>query len=54
MDGQPPSPERSPTITRMVTHHPEDGHPPSKIFQKEVYYRLGIWHLDSTHKIKVG
>ena len=28
----------SPTNLRMVTH------------QKEVYYRLGIWHLDLTHK----
>ena len=30
----------------MVTHHPKDGHPPSKINQKEEYYRLEIWHLD--------
>ena len=36
----------------MVNHHPEDGHPPSKIYQKELYYRLEIWHLDLTHKIK--
>ena len=34
------------TITRVVIHHPKDGHPPSKIHQKELYYRLGIWHLD--------
>ena len=31
-----------------------DGHPPYKIYQKEVYYRCGIWHLDLTHKIKTG
>ena len=44
----------SATIPRMVTHHPKDGHPPSKIkiYQTEVYYRLGIWHLDLIHKIK--
>ena len=38
----------------MVTHHPKDGHPPSKIeiYQNEMYYRLGIWHLDLIHKIK--
>ena len=30
------------TITRMVTHHPKDGHPPTKIYQKEEYNRLGI------------
>ena len=36
-----------------------DGQPPSlgwsfiiEIHQKEVYYRLEIWHLDLTHKIK--
>ena len=38
----------------MVTHHPKDGHPPFKIYQKEVYYRLEIWHLALTHKIKPG
>ena len=37
---------------RMVTRHPKDGHPPSKTYQKEVYYRLEIWHMDLTHKIK--
>ena len=38
----------------MVTYHPKDGHPPSKIkiYQNEVYYRHGIWHLDLLHKIK--
>ena len=44
----------------MVTHHPKDGNPPFKIYQKEVYYfyqkevyyRLEILHLDLTHKIK--
>ena len=30
----------------------KDGHPPSKTYQKEVYYRLEIWHMDLTHKIK--
>ena len=31
-----------------------DGHSPSKIYQKELYYKLEIWHLDLTHKIKTG
>ena len=35
----------SPTIPKMVTHQPKDGY-----CQKEVYSRLGIWHLDLTHK----
>ena len=52
MDGQPPSPGWSATIQRMVTHHPMDGHPPSKIYQKEVCYRLEIWHKDLTQNIK--
>ena len=34
------------TILRMVTHHAKDGHQPSKIYQKEEYYRLEIWHPD--------
>ena len=34
-----------------------DGEPPSlgwsfKIHQKEAYYKLKIWHMDLTHKIK--
>ena len=29
-----------------------DGHPPSKIFQREMYYRLEIWHRDLYHKIE--
>ena len=33
------------SIPRVVTHHPKDGHSPSKIYQMEVYYRLGIWQL---------
>ena len=36
----------------MVTHHPEEGHPHSKIYQNKLYYRLAIWHLDLAHKIK--
>ena len=36
----------------MVSHDCKDGQSPSKIYQKEVYNRLGIWHLDLTHKIK--
>ena len=36
----------------MVTHHSKDGHPPSKIYQKEEYYRLEIWHQDLTQKIR--
>ena len=33
----------------MVTHYSKDGHPPSKIYQKEEYYRLEIWHPDLNH-----
>ena len=40
MDGHLPSLGWSLTNQRMVT------------YQKEVYYRLGIWHLDFTHKTK--
>ena len=40
------------TIIRMITQHPKNGHPPSKIYHKEVYYSLWIWHVDLTHKIK--
>ena len=36
----------------MVTHHLKDGQPPFKIYQKEVYYRIEIWHMDLTHKNK--
>ena len=36
----------------MVSHNPQDGHPPFKIYKKEVYYRLEIWHLNFTYKIK--
>ena len=39
-NGQLPSLGWSPTNPRMVTLH------------KEVYYRLGIWHLDLPHKTK--
>ena len=35
----------------MVSHHPQ-GHPKSKIYQKELYYRLNICQLDFAHKIK--
>ena len=54
----------SQTIPRMVTHQPKDGHPPEGsmlqtqnldppvTYQKDVYYRLGIWKLDLTHKIR--
>ena len=52
MDGQPPSPEWPATIPGMVTHHPKDGHPPSKIYQKEVFYRLTILHIYITYTIK--
>ena len=27
---------------------------PTKIYQNEVYYRLGIWNIDLTHKIKTS
>ena len=30
----------------------EQEEPPTKIYQKEVYYGLEIWHRDLTHKIK--
>ena len=40
MDGCQPSLRWSTTKQRMVTH------------QKEVYYRLEIWHFDLTHKTK--
>ena len=36
----------------MVSHHPKDSHPPFKIYQKEVNYRLEIWHRYLTHKIE--
>ena len=39
------------TTKLTVTHHPKDGHPPSKIYQKEE--RLGIWYLDLTHKSRL-
>ena len=42
MDGHLPSLGWSPTNPRMVTH------------QKEVYYKLGIWHLDLNQKLKPG
>ena len=42
----------SATIPRMVTHHSKGAHPLSKIYQKELCYRLEIWHLDFTQKIK--
>ena len=30
----------------------EEEEPPTKIYQKEVYYGLEIWHQDLTHKIE--
>ena len=42
MDGHLPSLGWSPTNPRMVTH------------QKEVYYIVGIWHLEFTHKSKAS
>jgi len=36
----------------MVTHYPKNVHSPSKIYQKEMNYKLGIQHFDLTHKIK--
>ena len=33
----------------MVPHHPKDGHPSFKIYQKEEYYKLGIWYLAKCH-----
>ena len=43
-----------PLPTRMVTHHNIDGPSFSKIYQKELYYKLGIWHLNLTHKNKTS
>ena len=43
MDGDIPSLRGSPTNPRMVTNQPKDGP-----LNKEVYYRLGIWHLHIT------
>ena len=37
----------SPTTPRMVTHTPW-----MVTYWKKIYYRLGIWHLDLTHKTK--
>ena len=37
------------TNPRMVTHHTN---PRMVTHLKEVYTKLGIWHLDLTHKIK--
>ena len=31
----------------------EQEEPPTKIYQKEVYYGLEIWHRDLTHEIKI-
>ena len=42
MDGPLPSLGWSPTNPRMVT------------LQKEVYYIVGIWHLEFTHKSKAS
>ena len=36
----------------MVSHHPKDGHPQSKIYKKVLYYRIGNLHIALTHKIK--
>ena len=40
LGGFPPTQGGSLTNPRMITH------------QKELYFRLGIWHLDFTHKTK--
>ena len=47
MDGHPQSLRGSPTNPRMVTNQPKDGNP-----NKEVYFRLGIWHLHK--KLRLG
>ena len=36
----------------MVIHHPKDGPPLSKIYQKESCYQLEVWHIDLTQKNK--
>ena len=41
MDGQPPTPGCSPTITRMITHQPQDAHQPLEFGTK-------------THKVKTS
>ena len=33
----------------MVTHHPKDGGPPSKTYQKELYYRMVTNHPKDGH-----
>ena len=32
---------------------PEEGEPPTKIYQKDVFNRPRILHMDLTHKIKI-
>ena len=41
----------SATIPSLVTLHPKGGHTLSKIYQKELCYKLEILHLDLTQKI---
>ena len=41
----PLSPGWSPNIPRMITHH-------LKSTGMKVYFRLGIWHINLTHKIR--
>ena len=41
-------------MVTTVTHHPRMVTPNQRMVthRKEVYYRLGIWPLDLTHKTK--
>ena len=36
----------------LLSQEEQEEEPPTKIYQKEVYYGLEIWHQDLTHKIK--
>ena len=38
----------------MVSHHHQNGHPQSKIYQEEVQYRHGIWQIDLITKLRPG
>ena len=39
-------------LTLFSPCHNNKKNSPTKIYHKEVHYRLEIWHIDSTHKIK--
>ena len=56
-----PNQVRPGEVPWMVSHHPQDGHPPFQGWSPTIqnlpegsvlHYRLRLWHLDLTHKIK--